>query len=313
MRKLLFILILITAFINTTVFASEIEDDYLDIAGNYCVVGEYDSAMEYLDKILKINPSNQKAINLKKGLTHVISQDKKSFVDSVSPSIRTAMEYKRAGNEREELKYLLKGTQEQNAYLAYYFLGNFYRSKNDYKNALDSYNASSSARADFAPAYLTTAIVLYDIGEFSSAINPIDKYLTFNPEDDLAYAVKSRIEFAMGMLEESKADNERALELNKCPDYLFDKAKILYKEGKYKQAKDLFKSLLNDIQTSKIYEYMGLCDYALGDYPNALTDFDRAILLSVKDEYLENKYNEIKNILENKQDETNETTQIQQN
>jgi len=311
MKKVILGLFLITLLANTSAFASEIEDDYLDIAGNYCVTGEYTNAMEYLDKILKINPSNQKAINLKKGLNHIISQDKKSFVEAVSPSVKTAMEYQRIGNEQEELKYLIKGTQEQNAYLAYYFLGNFYRAKNDYKNALDAYNASSSARADFAPAYLTTAIVLYDMGQYNSAINPIDKYLTFNPEDDLAYAVKSRIEFALGMLEEAKADNQKAIEINNCPDYRFDKAKILYKEGEYKKSKDIFKSLLNDIQTSKIYEYLGLCDYALGDYKSALTDFDRAILLTVEDEYLENKYNEIKNILENKNNETGETTQAQ--
>ena len=310
MKKLLFVLMLI-AISGCTCFSNEIEDDYFDIAGNYCVVGDYNSAMEYLDKIIKINPSNQRAINLKRGLNHVISNDKKSFVEGVSPSVKTAMEFKRIGNEQETLKYLIKGTQEQNSYLAYYYLGNYYRSKNDYKNAIDAYNSASSSRADFAPAYLSSAIVLYDAGEFSSAINPIDKYLTFNPEDDLAYAVKSRIEFAMGLLNESKADNMKAIQINDCPDYQFDRAKILYKEGKYKESKELFKSLLKDIQTSKIYEYMGLCDYALGDYTSALTDFDRAILLTVDDEYLENKYNEIKELLENKNNETAETTQVQ--
>ena len=308
MKKFLLGLIILTALFNTTAFANEVEDDYFDIAGNYCVVGDYNSAMEYLDKILKINPSNQRAINLKKGLSHVISKDKKSFIDNTAPSVKTAMEFKRIGNEREELRYLIKGTQEQNSYLAYYYLGNFYRSKKAYKDAIDAYNASSSARTDFAPAYLTTAIVLYETGQYNSAINPIDKYSTFNPEDDLAYAVKSRIEFAMGMLNESKSDLQKAIEINDCPDYQFDMAKILYKEGKYQESKDLFKSLLNDIQTSKIYEYMGLCDYALGNYKSALTDFDRAILLTVNDDYLEARYNEIKAILE-KQNETAETPQ----
>ena len=303
---ILFLIIVLSCGIG---FANEIEDDYFDIAGNYCVVGDYTSAMEYLDKILKINPSNQRAINLKKGLNHVISKDKKSFIEEVSPSVKAAMEYKRLGNEREELKYLIKGTQEPNSYLAYYYLGNFYRSKNDFKDAIDAYNASSSARGDFAPAYLSSAIVLYDAGEFSSAINPIDKYLTFNSEDDLAYAVKSRIEFALGMLNEAKADNDKAIEINDCPDYQFDRAKILYKEGKYKESKDLFKSLLKDIQTSKIYEYMGLCDFALEDYASALTDFDRAILLTVDDDYLEAKYNEVKELLENKRNEAAQTTQ----
>ena len=57
--------------------------------------------------------------------------------------------------------------------------------------------------------------------------------------------------------------------------------------------------MLSDIQTSKIYQYMGLCDIAKQDYMSALMNIDKAIILSDDDEYLENKYNEIKEILEN--------------
>ena len=63
-----------------------------------------------------------------------------------------------------------------------------------------------------------------------------------------------------------------------------------------KETRDI---LLSDIQTSKIYEYMGLCDIAKQDYMSALMNIDKAIILSDDDEYLENKYNEIKEILEN--------------
>ena len=44
---------------------------------------------------------------------------------------------------------------------------------------------------------------------------------------------------------------------------------------------------------------MGLCDIAKQDYMSALMIIDKAIRLSDDDEYLENKYNEIKEILEN--------------
>lgn len=43
---------------------------------------------------------------------------------------------------------------------------------------------------------------------------------------------------------------------------------------------------------------MGLCDYAMGDYMSALMNIDKAFILSDDDEYLQNKYNEIKEILE---------------
>lgn len=298
--KKLFLSILLTSIIcfSSPAFSSEVEEDYLDIASSYCASGDYNSAMEYLDKILIINPSNQQAQDLKKGLSHVISQDKKSFVTSVNPMVKQAQEYKKEGNEEMEVASLIEGTKGNNAYLAYYYLGNYYRSKQDYVKAIDAYNSALSARPDFSQAYLAQAILLNDIGRYESAINPLDKYLTFNPQDDLAYAVKSRVEFSMGMLDQAKQDNDKAIELNDCPEYRFDRAKILYKYGNYDESKQLFNSLLSDIQTSKIYEYMGLCDYASGNYSSALANIDKAIILSDDDEYLENKYNEIKGILE---------------
>lgn len=292
---------------NLPVFANEIEEDYLDMAANYCVIGDYNAAMDYLDKILNMDPNNTQVVDLKKGLSHVIAQDKKTFVASVNPKIKEAQEYKRVGDEQMELSVLNEATKENNGYLAYYYLGNFYRDKNDYMKALDAFNNSLSARPDFAQAYLSTAITLYDVGKYDSVINPIDKYLTFVPNDDLAYAVKSRAEFELGMLEQSKADNDKAIEINNCPEYQFDKAKILYKSGDYQGAKNIFTELLPDIQTSKIYEYLCYCDFAMKDYMNALMDIDKAIILSDDDEYLQNKYNEIKGILESNGNENGQT------
>lgn len=299
MKKFLLSSVLILVMcVNIPAYSNEIEEDYLDIAANYCVIGDYNAAIVYLDKILEINPDSKQASDLKKGLEHLIIQDKKSFVSSVNPMIKEAQEYKRTGDERMELSTLLKATEQENSYLAFYYLGNFYRSKHDYRKALDAYNSAVSARPDFAQAYLTSAIVLLDIGKFDSVLNPIDKYLTFNPEDDLAYAIKSRAEFSLGMLDEAKRDNDKAIELNNCPEYQFDRAKILYKLDSFEESKQLFTELLPDIQTSKIYEYMGLCDYAMENYTSALMNIDKALILSEDDEYLEAKYNEIKEILE---------------
>lgn len=304
MKKFLLSVILgLVVSCNLPVLASEIEEDYLDIAANYCVVGDYDSAMVYLDKILEINPNNTKIIDLKKGLSHVIAKDKKTFVTSVNPYVKQAHEFKRIGDDKKEYASLLEGTQSKNAYLAYYYLGNYHRDNNEYLKALDSYNAALSVKPDFAQAYLASALTLFDVKRYAAVINPIDKYLTFNPNDDLAYAVKSRAEFELGMLEDSKKDNEKAIELNNCPEYQFDRAKLLYKSEKYKEAKTIFSELLPDIQTSKTYEYMGLCDFALKDYMSALMNIDKALILSDDDEYLQNKYNEIKEILETNNNE----------
>lgn len=304
MKKLLLSLILTMAvMLNMPVLADEIEEDYIDMAASYCISGDYAQAISYLDKLLTINPDNKKVLDLKKGLNHIIAQDKKSFISGVNPSVKQAQEFRRMGDEQNEYSSLLNGTQGQNAYIAYYYLGNFYRDRNNFAQALDAYNNAVSAKPDFAQSYLASAITLYDMGRYNSAINPVDKYLTFNPNDDLAYALKSRIEFQMGMLDAARSDNDKALELNNCPEYNFDKAKILFKSGQYKEAKDLFTQVLPSIQTSKIYEYMGYCDYETGDYMSALNNIDKALILSNDDEYLENKYNEIKRLLESKNNE----------
>ena len=304
MKKILLSIILGLAICcNLPVLANEMEEDYLDIAANYCVVGDYESAMVYLDKILEINPNNKQVGDLKKGLAHVIAQDKKTFVTSVNPHIKQAHEYKRIGSKKKELASLMSGTESKNAYLAYYYLGNYHRDNNDYLRAIDAYNAALSVKPDFAQAYLAAALTLFDVKRYNAVINPIDKYLTFNPNDDLAYAVKSRAEFELGMLEESKKDNDKAIELNNCPEYQFDRAKILYKTEDYQAAKEIFTELLPDIQTSKTYEYMGLCDFAMKNYMSALMNIDKALILSDDDEYLQNKYNEIKEILESNNNE----------
>ena len=290
----------------TNVFASEIEEDYLDMAASSCIMGEYRTAIEYLDKILYINPSNKKAQDLKKGLTHILSGDKNSYVLALNPALQKAMEYKLQGNEQGEYQALMNASSQPNSYLAYYYLGNFYRDRKDFLKALDSYNAALSVKPDFAQAYLASGITLFEFGKYESALNPLDKYLTFVPDDDLAYAMKSRAEFQIGMTENAKIDNDKAIELNDCPMYQFDRAKILYKLGDYTEAKNLFTKLLPDIQTSKIYEYLGYCDLALGDYMSALMNIDKASILTDGDEYLENKYNEIKEMLEKNNEQTQE-------
>ncbi len=303
MKKYLILLICsLFVFTSSPAFSDEIEDDYIDMAASYCISGDYNSAIGILDKLLSIKPENKRVLDLKKGLNHIISKDKKSFVSTVNPSIKQAQEYKRMGNEDMEYSSLMQGTQGENAYLAYYYLGNFFRDRNNYSEAINAYNKAVSAKPAFAQGYLALGITQYDMGRYNSAINPIDKYLSFNPNDDLAYAIKSRIEFQLGMLDAAKADNDLAITLNNCPEYQFDRAKILFKNGEFKQAKDLFTKILPDIQTSKIYEYMGYCDYELKDYMSALNNIDKALILSGKDEYLENRYNEIKRLLESGED-----------
>ena len=112
MKKLLLSIVFTSVIcFNLPVFSNEIEEDYFDMAASYSAEGDYASAMQYLDNILRINPSNTQAQDLKRGLTHVMSKDNKTFVSSVNPMVKQAEEYRKIGDEDKELSSLLQGTQ----------------------------------------------------------------------------------------------------------------------------------------------------------------------------------------------------------
>ena len=123
MKKLLLSIVLTSVIcLSLPAFSNEIEEDYLDMASSYSAEGDYNSAMQYIDNILRINPANKQAQDLKRGLTHVMSKDNKTFVTSVNPMIKQAEEYRKLGDDDMELSSLMQGTQINNAYLAYYYL-----------------------------------------------------------------------------------------------------------------------------------------------------------------------------------------------
>ena len=75
-------------------------------------------------------------------------------------------------------------------------------------------------------------------------------------------------------------------------------AKILYYKGEYDDAREKLNILSRNVQTSEVYKFLGLCDYAQKDYRNALLNLDKAIILSDDDKTLNSTYNEIKQILD---------------
>ena len=71
MRKLLIMLLLNFSLVC---FASELTDDYIDIASGYCVSGNYREAMNYLNKALAAEPGNIKVKELKSGLERIMNK-----------------------------------------------------------------------------------------------------------------------------------------------------------------------------------------------------------------------------------------------
>ncbi len=301
MKKAFVILLILFCALSTK--ASEIEDDYLDIASNYAIIGDYKNTSAYLDKILQINPNNSNALKLKDKISDINSKNRNYLDENLNPYIKDAMKYKHSGDTQKMINALQEGTKAPNGYLAYYYLGNYFRSINDYKNAIDFYKTSIAIKPNFSPAYLGLGITLNHARMFQSSINPLEKYLEIEQNDDLAYYIKAQSEFELGLFQQALNDINKSVTINNAPEYRLVKAKILTKTQNYQEAKKILHEILPNIQTSETYEYMGLCEYNLGNYSSALSNYERSIILSEDDKRLEAKYNEVKSILESRQNE----------
>ena len=285
--------------LGSSVIASEITDDYMDIAKNYCALGHYKNAIIYLDKILQVEPSNKQAQTLKHGLETVISgKNRNSYITAADKPLMQAADYKLAGNLQGELN-TLKAESDKGSHWASYFLGEYYLSNNNPSMAVSYYNKAFKQNANFIQCCLKIAKCFAAMDRYADAIDFLNQYLIINNEDDYAYALRAKINLKQGLASDAENDIITAAALNDDITYKYLYGKILYERNNYRESKKILDELSGEIKTSEIYKYIGLCDYGLGDYNNALLNLDKAIILSDDDIELKNKYNEIKAMLQN--------------
>jgi tetratricopeptide (TPR) repeat protein len=290
--KKLFLLLLI--FPCLTVCANELTEDYLDIATDYCTYGKYQDALVYINKILEIDPYNSDIKELKNTLLRTTNPDLESYLNTTNKNLQIASQERKNGNRRGQLSAL-----SANDFWSNYFLAEYYRNENDLQNSILYYKKAIDLKPNYSQSYLGLAKAYIECNNFQDAIDVLDKYLTYNKNSDIAYALRAEANLNMNYLSDAQDDIQKAINIEENISYLLIEAKILYYKGDYDKAREELTLLSRNAQTSEIYKYLGLCDYAQSDYPNALLNFDKAIILSEDDKDLISTYNRVKEILEN--------------
>ena len=84
MKRFLLLSLIITSSLFTAVYANEMVEDYMDIAKNYAVQGDYSGATAYFNRILTIEPNNQEVKDNIKMLQRFVSPVKKSYASRVN-------------------------------------------------------------------------------------------------------------------------------------------------------------------------------------------------------------------------------------
>lgn len=280
------------------VCANEVTEDYFDIASDYATYGKYSDAMIYVDKILQIEPNNADAKDLKNTLIRVTNPNAKSYLTYNDKTIQQAQQYKKQGERNRQISTLASAT---NDFWSIFLLAQYYRDNGDYNNAISYFQKATNLKPDYSQNYLGLAQCYSEMGDYKNAVNNLNKYIGYNQNSDIAYALRANANLNLNSLSEAEDDIKRALEIEENISYLLIEAKILYYKGNYDDAREKLNLLSRNIQTSEVYKYLGLCDYAQNNLTSALLNIDKAIILSDDDKELNSTYNNIKATLDKQQ------------
>lgn len=280
------------------VYANEVTEDYFDIASDYATYGKYSDAMIYVDKILQIEPNNADAKDLKNTLIRVTNPNAKSYLTYNDKTIQQAQQYKKQGERNRQISTLASAT---NDFWSIFLLAQYYRDNGDYNNAISYFQKATNLKPDYSQNYLGLAQCYSEMGDYKNAVNNLNKYIGYNQNSDIAYALRANANLNLNSLSEAEDDIKRALEIEENISYLLIEAKILYYKGNYDDAREKLNLLSRNIQTSEVYKYLGLCDYAQNNLTSALLNIDKAIILSDDDKELNSTYNDIKATLDKQQ------------
>lgn len=282
----------------TTAIADEITEDFLDIAASYCIQGNYTEAVNYIDKAIAHEPNNLNLQAIKNGIFRIQDPNSKSYLTINNPQVKTAEDFKHAGSKNGEFEALTSGANAKNPWATYY-LAEYYRTNKQYNTALNYYDKTLELKAGFAQCYLGITLTLMEMHNYEAALNAIAYYLDKCPKSDLGYALRAEINLHLRNYVDAEADIITALSISDDIEYKLLEGEILYHRGSYKAAKEKLSALTGSLKTAELYKYLGLCDYALKDYNNALLNLNNSIILSDDDIEVKNKYNEVKNKLTN--------------
>lgn len=303
-KGMLFSVLFMSALLcKSIVTASELTDDYFDIATNYFNANNYTKSSEYLDLILYFEPDNvaAKIFRSKSPPLPPCKDESKPVENSekVTEAAQTAETpqpytenldynlncYTKKGQEFYQKKEFNKAIKcfskaiklNPQDYMAYYYLGYAYQNSGKYSKAIQNYKEVVKINPKFSKVYLNLAICFLETGEFNYTLLALDQYKEFCPGSDFVFYLAAKANLALGHYEDAKVAIENALNINNCNEYQLELGKIAYQMENYCGALDIFQNLLQAKDSAEIYNYIGLCNYQLKNIEAAMADFKKAI------------------------------------
>ena len=164
---------------------------YNNLGIDYGEKGEYDLAIKYFTKAIKLKPDYALAYN-NRGAVYRSKGEHDLAIEDCNEAIRLKHDYAEPYSNR----------------------GAAYRNKGDYDRAIKDYDMAIRLKHDFVEAYYNRGLAYHEKREFDLAIKDYNKAIELNPELFHPYNNRGNAYFQKGDFDKAIEDYNKAIELN---------------------------------------------------------------------------------------------------
>ncbi len=253
MSKLSVTILLLLNLIGCSIFNQE----YYDSANKEYSDGNYQTALYYLDEIIKENDNVYEVYVLRSKVNLKL------------------------GNKEQAEKDIQKALDIYDDYEAHFIYGKILFDNSDFNNALYHFSKAVELNPRFTEGYLNRAYTYYKINEFEKAIKDYEKAYELDPNSSVPFV---NIGFIYGLLGQNELAIQyysNAIILNpKDFNAYYNRAGELLTKRKYQEAlNDLLVAAELDNKNIEILFLIADTRIKLKDYQNAFNDYTKILLI----------------------------------
>lgn len=247
MKKGIILFVLVLFGLQGTAFASDLTDDYFDIATNYYNANNFAKALEYIDSIIAIEPDNQKAKELR---------------DKISPKDKENQE-----DAKQILKVLTSGSQPLQSF-----------------TVLDVPQADVEKMSYNSDYYNTKGQDFYLKKDFDTAIEYFYKSIKLNRRNAQAYNNLAMAYWNKGYPVMAIKYFKHANFVNRGYTQPLDNLAMLYKQIGNDKCHLYFLQKAIKLNPADYLAYYRLGDYyrSIGNYPKAIDNYKEVVKINPK-------------------------------
>ena len=263
--------------------------------------GKTDIALEFYNKVLKINPNHSQALNnlgviFQNQMNHEKAKEYYEKAIAINPNYSDAHNnlgniFKDLGeNQKAKNCYEKAITINPNYAHAHNNLGLIFKTLKDYQKAKVCYEKAIKIDPNYADAHNNLGVIFKELRENQKAKDCFKKAIEIDPNYLNAHNNLGVIFKELGENQKAKNSFEKVIEIN--PNYVdaHNNLAIIFKElGENKKAKECYEKAIEiDPNYADAHDNLGVIFTELNDYQKAKICFEKAIKVNPNHPYAHN-------------------------